>query len=222
MKIIQLTESANNAAELKAAFDATKWRNIVHYFLSRRGNTGYTALGVENNIEQALEKIGPGMADTTTPDDWNAKASRFGAQISSTAPSWPEIYNHLVNAEAAARRDGIVAPPPTPGVRTDTDATEETLQAVSNWAQGPATMNREQVYAYYNAWTRVLATKRSAQYMRYILEDTRFRRRLFAVQAEVYPAEGQTVSKAAVDRVLYAWLTATDSALLRPGAMQGN
>lgn len=217
MKIIQLVESANSAAELKAAFNENEWRNIVYYFLSQRGNTGNTSLGLENNIEQALEKIGPGMADTTTPDDWNAKASRFGAQISSNVPSWPAIYNHL-----AARRAETGAPRRPPGLRTDVDATEETLQAVSNWAQGPATMNREQLRAYYDAWTLALATHRSAEYMRYINGDTRFRRRLFAVQAEVYPEEGQTVSKAEIDRVLYAWLTATDSALLRPGAMQGN
>lgn len=217
MKIIHLVESANSAAELKRAFNDVEWRNIIYYFLSQRGNIGNTSLGIENNIEQALEKIGPGMADTTTPDDWNAKASRFGAQISSSTPSWPAIYNHL-----AARRTETGAPARPPGIVTDKDLTPETLQQVSSWVEGPATMNREQLRSYYDGWTRALATHRSSQYMNYINRDTRFRRRLFAVQAEVYPAQGQTVAKTEVDRVLYAWLTATDSALLSPGAMQGN
>ena len=221
MKIIQLTESANSAAELKAAFNENEWRNIIYYFLNQRNRgVGYTSLGVENNIEQALEKIGPGMPDTTTPDDWNAKASRFGAQITATAPTWPAIYNHL----AARRAEADTGPAPTrpPGPRTDTDVTDESPAQVAAWAQGPATMNREQVRAYYDAWTRALATHRSAEYMRYINGDTRFRQRLFDVQAEVYPAEGATVAKTAVDRVLYAWLTSVDQSLLRPGAMQRN
>jgi hypothetical protein len=218
MKIFQLVESANNAAQLKTAFDDTQWRNIVHYFLNQRGTTGYSGLGLENNIEQALEKIGPGMDNTTTADDWNAKASRFGAQIDSTTPTWPAIFNHL----AAAERTAPPAPPRAPGLRTDVDVTDESPEQVAAWAQGPATMNREQLRAYYDAWTRALATHRSADYMRYINADTRFRQRLFDVQAEVYPAEGETVAKTEVDHVLYAWLTSVDQSLLRPGAMQRN
>jgi hypothetical protein len=218
MKIIQLVETANSAAQLKTAFNENEWRNIIYYFLNQRNRgVGNTSLGLENNIEQALEKIGPGMPDTTTPDDWNAKASRFGAQIAATAPTWPAIYNHL-----AARRAESGAPSRAPGLRTDVDATPETLSAVSNWAQGPATMNREQVRDYYNDWTLALATHRSAEYMRYVFGDTRFRQRLFDIQQEVYPAEGETVAKTEVDRVLYAWLTSVDQSLLRPGAMQRN
>lgn len=212
MRIQHIIETANSAAQLKAAFTPQEWRNILHYFLSQRGGTGFTGLGLENNIQQALEKIGPGMADTTTPDDWNAKASRYGAQVSAVSPTWAAIYNHL------AARKSETAPPAPPGLRTDVDATDENERTVAGWVQAESNLNRQQAIDYFRRWGAALATHRNQEYMTQVTGNTRFRARFWAIQEEFVPEEGQTVSKAEIDRALYAWLTSVDQSLNRPGA----
>lgn len=214
MRIQHIIENANSAAQLKAAFEPQVWRNILYHFLSQRGGMGSTRLGVENNLEQALKKLGPGMADTTTADDWNAKASRFGAQIAATAPTWPAIYNHL-----AAVANAPAAPPTPPGLRTDVDATDESERTVAGWVQAEANLNYEQAREYFHRWTLALTRHRNQEYINQVSSNTRFRARFVAIQNEFLPDGENTVSKAAIDRALYAWLTSVDQSLNRPGAL---
>lgn len=142
--------------------------------------------------------------------------------------SWPAIYNHLVRYKTAEIPERFSKfninqlPGSMMGGRfADTDKTQETAQDVAGWVDATEQLDREQAIQYFEDWTAALATKRNQAWLAMLrrsingADNSRLRRLQTVIRT--YTAENVTypVSKANIDRDLYAWLTSSDMAYVR-------
>lgn len=223
MKIIHLVETANSAAQLKAAFTREQWARIFLYFAGQKNlGLGGNDTAIRASLTTAFRSIGPEMDDVMTTDEWNSRAVSYGAQLpSSSGVTWPAIYNHIAPHKDAQVPEqysafDISRPPGSQmtGYRADIDRTEETPQQVSAWVEGAEEMNRAQAIAYFTAWVAALRTHRSEEWMQQLTQTVEGRntrlRRLHRIQEQLVPQGEATVQKAQIDRALYSWLTSSD------------
>lgn len=226
MKIYQLVESVSSAADLKTAFDNTEWAKIFLHFAGERNlNLGSSDTAIRASLERTFKDIGPGIDDAMMPEDWNARAARFGAALpSASGSSWPLIYNHLAahrRANVPERYSAFDINRPIgsqlTGYAADTDKTEENLQQVSTWVQAPAQLNREQTRQYFLDWMTALSRNRNRQWMDKLMQAPPGQtiansslRSLYRIQEQLIPQGEATVAKSEIDRELYTWLTSAD------------
>lgn len=226
MKIYQLVENANSAAELKQAFTRVEWARILLHFAGERNlGLGSSDNAIRSSLQNAFRRIGPDMPDATLPEDWNAKAARFGAALpSASGSSWPLIFNHLAphkDAEVPQQYSAfnIQQPPGSQmtGWMADTDKTPETLQQVSAWVEAPAQLNRDQTRQYFRDWLSALSRNRSSDWISRLrlpppgqtIANSSLRS-LYRLQEQLTPQGEATVAKSQIDAELYTWLTSAD------------
>lgn len=225
MRIIQIVENANSAAQLKTAFDRDQWTKIILNFAALPGarNIGNNNIAIQNSLQNAFREIGPEMDDATTPEDWNAKAVPYGASLSNpSAATWPAIYAHLARfaGEDIEIPNRFSMYNPTPAGLSDTDRTPESRDEVAGWVQAPEQMNLEQLNQYFLDWIAALETKRSPEWMGVLSNGTgSVRVRVFrAMKNELrqqITEQNPSIAKTDVDNRLYNWLTSTDYQIVR-------
>lgn len=231
MKIIQLVETANSAAELKTAFDRTEWTKIILHFANKRNiGIGTSDNAIRSSLETAFKKIGPEMDNSTLPEDWNAKAVAYGANLPSTSGiTWVTIYNHLAPHKGAEIPERFSAfdmnrqpNSAMTGNFADTDKTQETAQEVARWATAPAeNLTRDEAIQYFIDWTAALATKRNQAWMDLLrrpingADNSRLRRLQTIIRTHTAETNTYPIPKLNIDRDLYGWLTSSDYAYVR-------
>jgi len=102
-QIITEQKTIEDAEGLKRAFNSTQWVNIEHALLQRyldtigQGNItgGPSDTVIKNHYDRLRGRIGSGMPNNYTTNQWQTFAQRFQVGHPNPRPSWNDIYSYL-------------------------------------------------------------------------------------------------------------------------------
>lgn len=244
MQVYQIIkESANNAAELKSAFNEAEWANIICYFVSEKYRNPNRVIPLDGAAATAIfgradRLVGKNMPDRTLASEWQTYARQFGMQLPVRNPDWPEIFNHLNPHKGHACEIQVsAAGQQTSGERNPNPQTPETMQEISalmasgNYPNSFTTA--EQIQTYMREFLRAIANterRRTADragqtwYQRVMTNagNNDLARAWQLIYSQYVNAEGAvtTVTRPQLDREIYGWLISADELVARRRAAE--